>query len=249
MKGMTAEQFRERLLGIMDQKHHWAWPSFTQPGLSKDRLKIHFQQEYEVYVRDFPVYLARIHGWNPPADVRRLLAENIYEEDTGGLSVGRSHPELFLQMMRGLGYRNEDFSGIRLLPAARRYRRWLDTVSWDGHWVVSSAVLTIFVEGSIKDRDEITKPSPPKEHSEIEAAIAQHPLVRHYGAPPSAMDLIRAHQAVEAGHRHAAYDIVTGQDLSAARQREVIHAMEESLAHWLRYRDAVARACGLERLA
>ena len=30
-----------------------------------------------------------------------MLADNIYEEDTGGLSLGKSHPELFLTMMSG----------------------------------------------------------------------------------------------------------------------------------------------------
>jgi pyrroloquinoline-quinone synthase len=231
----------------MDRKHHWAWPHFTQPGLPPRRLKIHFQQEYAVYVRDFPVLLARIHGQNPPFAVRSLLAENIYEEDTGGLSVGRSHPELFLEMMAGLGYRARDFERITLLPAARRYRAWLDRASLSRDWVVGAAVLTIFVEGSVKDRDEIAKPSEPKDAEQIEAAIAQHPLVRHYGVPPANMTLIRAHQAVEAGHRHAAYEIVCGAARNAAAQQRVLAALNRSLTLWLQYRDAVAKACGLSR--
>ena len=60
-------------------------------------------------MRDFPVFLARIHGQNPPGSIRRMLAENIYEEDTGGLSLGKSHPELFLTMMAGLGLPARDF--------------------------------------------------------------------------------------------------------------------------------------------
>lgn len=231
----------------MDRKHHWAWPRFTQAGLRPAQLRAHFQQEYAVYVRDFPVFLARIHGQNPPAAVRRLLAQNIYEEDTGGLSLGISHPELFLRMMEGLGYRRQEFDRIALLPAARRYRAWLDAVSARRDWVVGAAVLTIFVEGSVKDRDEIEKPSAPKTPAEIEAAIAAHPLVRHYGVPLDRMDLIRAHQTVEAGHRHDAYEIVTQHAPTAAAQRAVLAAVERSLKLWLAYRDAVAKACGLKR--
>ena len=58
-KALTPEQFRERLLSIMDRKHHWAWPVLMGPGITKAQLKIHYQQEYLTYVRDFPVLLAR----------------------------------------------------------------------------------------------------------------------------------------------------------------------------------------------
>ena len=68
-KRLTRAQFLERLLAIMDRKHHWAWPIIMGPGISQAQLKIHYQQEYLVYVRDFPVLLARVHGQNPPPDV------------------------------------------------------------------------------------------------------------------------------------------------------------------------------------
>ncbi len=245
MTALAPSQFREQLLSLMDRKHHWAWPHFADGTLTQDQLRIHFQQEYAVYVRDFPVFLARIHGRNPPAPVRRMLADNIYEEDTGGLSLGKSHPELFLVMMQGLGFNPKDFEQIKLLPASRAYRKWLDTVSNKRDWVLGAAALTIFVEGSINDRQEMLAPSKPKTKDEIEAAIARHPLVRHHGAPPACMDLIRAHQTVEAGHRHDAYDMVVGHAVMAAQQKAVLACLRQSLALWLRYRDGIARACGL----
>ncbi len=231
----------------MDCKHHWAWPRFADGRLTKAQLKIHFQQEYAVYVRDFPVFLARLHGQNPPPQVRRMLAENIYEEDTGGLSLGRSHPDLFLAMMEGLGFNPKDFEQATLLPASRAYRAWLDAASRLRDWVVGVAVFTIFVEGSVKDRQEILARSKPKTEDEIEAVIANHPLVRHHGAPPSCMDLIRAHQRVEAGHRHDAYDMVLGHATTAPQQRAVLVSLKKSLSLWLRYRDSVARVCGLRQ--
>jgi pyrroloquinoline-quinone synthase len=142
----TNSRFQEEILRIMDRKHHWAWPSFADGTVSVEQLTRHFQQEYAVYVRDFPVMLARIHGHNPPAAVRRMLAENIYEEDTGGLSLGKSHPELFLQMMAGLGLPAKSFERITLLPAARRYRAWLDRASYHRQWIVGAAALTVFVK-------------------------------------------------------------------------------------------------------
>ena len=42
---------------------------------------------------------------------------------------------------------------------------------------------------------------------DIEAVVREHPLVNTRLSPES-MDLIRAHQMVEAGHRHDAYSMV-----------------------------------------
>ena len=106
----------------MDHKNHWAWGYFSGNKITKDQLKIHFRQEYAVYVRDFPVLLARIHGKNPPREVRSALAKNIYEEDTGGLSLSHPHPDLFLQMMMGLGFDRTEFRDVELLSSSRVYR-------------------------------------------------------------------------------------------------------------------------------
>jgi pyrroloquinoline-quinone synthase len=180
MKALSAPKFRERLFRIMDRKHHWAWPRFADGTLTKAQLKIHCQQEYAVYDRDFPVFLARLHGQNPPPSVRRMLAKNIDEEETGRLSLGTSHPALFLVMMEGLGFSANDFESAPLLPTSRTYRTWLDTASERRPWVVGAAVLAIFVEGSPNDRREMLAPSPPNTKDEVEAAVAAHPLVRQY---------------------------------------------------------------------
>jgi pyrroloquinoline-quinone synthase len=246
-KKRSSAQFREQLLDIMAQKHHWAWSYFSGPIMTKAQLKIHFQQEYAVYVRDFPVFLARIHGKNPPLEVRKMLAENIYEEDTGKLSLGTSHPELFMNMMEGLGFRPREFEKIQLLPATRRYRAWLDRISNSADWVLGAAVLTIFVEGSVNDRQELLYPVKSKTRRHIHEKIKHHPLVQYQGVSPQAMDLIRAHQMVEAGHRHDAYAMVVNYVKETSQQESVLKGMEKSLQLWLRYRDGVARACGLQR--
>jgi len=245
-KKLSPKRFQERLLDIMARKDHWAWSYFSGPTLTKAQLKVHFQQEYAVYVRDFPVFLARIHGKNPPLEVRRMLAENIFEEDTGKLSLGTSHPELFIKMMKGLGFSPGAFENIQLFPATRRYRAWLDRVSNNSDWVLGAAVLTIFVEGSVKDRQELHQSAKSKTPRQIQEKITHHPLVQYYEVPPQAMDLIRAHQMVEGGHRHDAYSMVVNYAKEPSRQESVLKVMEKSLQLWLRYRDAVARACGLK---
>ena len=228
----------------MDQKDHWAWKFFSQEKISKDQLKIHFKQEYRVYVRDFPVFLSRIHSTNPPAEVRHDLAENIYEEETGGLSKTGPHPALFLKMMTGLGFDLSEFQNIEMLPESITYRNWLDEVTLNGLWYEGAAVITIFLEGSIKDRQELQSESQIP-YPDVEKAILNHPMVRIHGVNPKDMDLMRAHHLVERGHRKAAWKMVLDYVHTVERQEKVKRLIKKTLDLWLAYRDGVAKACGL----
>jgi pyrroloquinoline-quinone synthase len=237
----------ERMLCVMDRKHHWAYPHLTRPGLSRAQLLVHFRHEFLVYVRDFPVLLARTLGQTPPIDeARRALAENLYEEQTGGLSRSGPHPELFLRMMEGLGLLRSDFADDEALhPAARAYKEWLRDASAAPPWQVAAAVLTIFVEGSVNERAELTGTFV---RAKGEDAVKKHPLVLHYGCPPSAMQLTRAHGDVEGGHRADAWRVVL-ENTPPALEDVVVAATSEALARWQAYRDGVAERMGLARRA
>jgi pyrroloquinoline quinone (PQQ) biosynthesis protein C len=233
----------------MDQKHHWAWPSFTRPGLSRPQLLVHFRHEYATYVRDFPVLLARVLGQVPDfVDVRRSLAENIYEEQTGGLSKSAPHPELFLRMMEGLGYSRAQFDEKviepELHPAARSYRDFLHGKSGDVPWQAGAGLMTIFVEGSVNERSELMGTYT---RLKGEAAVLRHPLVVHYGCPPEAMHLVRAHGDVEGGHRGDAWRMIIDHTKDDAIAKTVIDTCMDALVRWHRYRDGVAEMMGLVR--
>lgn len=230
----------------MDRKHHRAYPTLTRPGLSRQQLFAHFRHEYLVYVRDFPVLLARALGNVPPLeDVRRALAENLYEEQTGGLSGTEAHPRLFLTMMAGLGFEPSSFAEDDewLHPAARRYRDFLRVHAASSPWQAAVALLTIFVEGSVNERAELAGTF---ERPAADKAVREHPLVIHYGCPPDAMVLTRAHAAVEGGHRQGAWRIVfenvPGESTTAF---EVVDVCEDALQAWQAYRDGVAERMGL----
>jgi pyrroloquinoline-quinone synthase len=232
----------------MDRKHHWAYPALTVPGLSREQLLAHFRHEYLVYVRDFPVLLARALGQTPPIDdVRRALAENLYEEQTGGLSGSGAHPQLFLRMMAGLGFEPQALADddSRLHPAALRYRDFLRDRASGPPWQAAVALLTIFVEGSVNERAELAGTFVRRRG---EDAVREHPLVKLYGCPPDAMELTRAHAQVEGAHRQDAWKIVLAhaEDASPAALAAGI-VCEEALVLWHAYRDGVAERMGLRR--
>jgi pyrroloquinoline quinone (PQQ) biosynthesis protein C len=231
----------------MDRKDHWAWPHFTRPGLHRPQLLVHFRHEYQTYVRDFPVLLAALLGQGPPKDVRYALAENIYEEETGKLSLGVPHPDLFLEMMEGLGFSRRDLeeTATPLEPESHAYRALLDRLASTSPWQAGAAVLTIFVEGSKHEREEVagTRVERP-----IEDVIHEHPLVKYYGCPPDKLRLPRAHRLVEGGHRRDAWRMVLENVVKSSEVEPlVIAAVEEAHRAWLAYRDGVARAMGLAR--
>ena len=228
----------------MERKHHWAAPGFSSGLVPKRLLHIHLEQEYAVYVRDFPVLVARAYVQCPHAAVRRELIENVYEEETGGLSAGRPHPELFLEYPRGLGMELARFEHISLLPAAARYRAFLDQATQARGWSVAAAVTTLFLEGTPYERGEIDASAPKRPVPPLE----EHPLVRHYGLPLEQLALTKAHRAVEGDHRQAAWRVLL--DFVAPDEYGAVLAnMDEALQSWLAYRDAVAEACGLARAA
>jgi pyrroloquinoline-quinone synthase len=238
---------QERLLSVLDGKSHWAWPWFAEGRIPLPRLLPHFQQEWEAYVRDFPILLSRVLGHAPPQDVCAMLAANIYEEQTGGISGSVSHPELFLRMMEGCGYPRAAFAQVQLLPGARAYRAFLDQVSWDEPWVVGAAALTIFVEGSVNERRELAAlDAAPETEAQIEAAVLRHPLVRIHGVDPRFLELQRVHKKVEGGHRRDAWRAVL-ENVQPGQEDAVTSALERALQLWLAYRDGVAGACGIAR--
>jgi pyrroloquinoline quinone (PQQ) biosynthesis protein C len=239
---------KDDLLSVMDRKNHWAYPALTRPGLTREQLFVHFRHEYLVYVRDFPALLARVMGVTPPLGyVRRSLAENLYEEQTGKLSGTAAHPELFLKMMAGLGFAADAFEDddAWLHPAARRYRDFLVERASGAPWQANVALLTIFVEGSPNERRELDGTF--VRHTGDDA-VREHPLVKHHGCPPEAMTLTRAHAQVEGGHRSEAWRVVLEHVREGSHvARAVVATCEDALGRWLAYRDGVAERMGIRK--
>ncbi|HKY06911.1 MAG TPA: iron-containing redox enzyme family protein, partial [Candidatus Binatia bacterium] len=179
----------------------------------------------------------------PIPAIRRSLAENLYEEETGGLVAGSPHPLLFLEYPRGLGMDLSRFEHVQLLPAAERYRHFLDEATQRYGWDIAAAIVTIFVEGSSDERAALAR-----DRSFTPSPLEDHPLVKHYGLPIEKLALTKAHREVEGDHRQAAWSAIL-ENVSPMRRGAVIRTMEEALDLWSKYRDEVAEICGLKQNA
>ena len=245
---LSADQFRERLFDVISRKQHWSTPYFNESTTTKTQLNIHFRQEYAVYIRDFSVLLGRLLGKNPPWQMRRQLATIIYEEETGGLSLGQPHQELFLHMMLGLGYPRAEFRDVELLSRSFAYREWLDNICQEEEWIVGTAVLTLLVEGSANDREEAFNQTQQKSKADIEDIVLKHPLVVYHGLDPKHMDLVRVREMIEPKNRRTVYDLIVKEAIASGQPTLVLERLEEGLKLWLQYRDGIARACGLRQV-
>lgn len=246
---VSALSLQERLLRVMDQKHHWGWEFLSGPRLDRHQLLIHFQQEYETYVRDFPVFLARIMGRMDASStlLKREFAENLYEEQTGGMSKkiskGRSHPELFLKMMNGLGFKEAQFQKIEFLPTSLAYRCFLDRVTFLDDWRIAAAIMTLFVEGSVNDRARLARSY--RDTKSLPQKLKEHALIRYHGLKEKDADLIKVHHAVEGDHRKSAWETVL-HSIPNELEGLLVQRMEEALELWLLFRDGVCVEMGLE---
>src|SRR3989442_4942773 len=108
--------------------------------------------------------------------------------------------ELFLRMMEGWGFTGSDSDEVELLPAAKRYRTFLDEMSGLDQWVIGAAVLTIFVEGSVNERRELENTSPESDAA-IQAAIPPQSLGPVPGGRAQLLPIPPGHQKVESRHR------------------------------------------------
>jgi pyrroloquinoline-quinone synthase len=134
------------------------------------------------------------------------------------------------------------FDNVALLPAAQRYRAFLDETTLGGGWEAGAAVTTLFVEGTAHERAELDPAVPRRPNPPLE----EHPLVKHYGLSLDHLQLTKAHRAVEGEHRAAAWRVMLDY-VAPAQRAPVVAAMEGALQYWLSYRDGVAEACGLAR--
>jgi pyrroloquinoline-quinone synthase len=80
--------------------------------------------------------------------------------------------------------------------------------------------------------------------------VRELPLVNHYGCPPEAMELTRAHAKVEGSHRADAWRILLAHTPDGSDEaRAVVDTCEQALAAWHLYRDGVADRMSLRRQA
>lgn len=93
---------------------HPFYQAWTEGRLPLDTLRAYARQYFH-HVEAFPRAVSAVHSSCPDRDGRRMLAENLAEEE--GLEAGKQdHASLWLMFAAGLGENEEDVRAQRLNP-------------------------------------------------------------------------------------------------------------------------------------
>lgn len=110
----TPDKFFEELDAVIDRyamlKHPF-YQCWSRGELSQETL-VEYAKQYYAHVEAFPTYLSAVHSRCRDMSVRRLLLENLMEEEQGE----ENHPELWLRFAEGLGLTREEVKSAELLP-------------------------------------------------------------------------------------------------------------------------------------
>jgi pyrroloquinoline-quinone synthase len=91
---------------------HPFYVAWSEGKLSKPVLA-EYAKQYYAHVRAFPTYVSAVHSHCDDLQVRKMLLENLIEEERGE----NNHPELWLRFAEGLGVARDEVSSAPLLAS------------------------------------------------------------------------------------------------------------------------------------
>lgn len=95
---------------LLDHKFYQLW---NEGKLTKEVLA-KYAVQYYAHVRAFPTYISAVHANCPELEVRKILLENLMEEEMGDGNYG-DHPGLWVDFAESLGVSPEETKGVEPL--------------------------------------------------------------------------------------------------------------------------------------
>jgi pyrroloquinoline-quinone synthase len=114
MKNTVCEPFLEKLDAQIAQKHllkHPFYLAWSRGELSIECLR-EYAKDYYSHVKAFPTYLSAVHSRCDDMVTRRMLLQNLLEEEAGS----PNHPELWKDFALRLGVTEEELSQHKISP-------------------------------------------------------------------------------------------------------------------------------------
>ncbi|HLH04835.1 MAG TPA: CADD family putative folate metabolism protein [Bryobacteraceae bacterium] len=96
---------------LLKHPFYQAWSAGT---LSREALRDYAAQYYK-HVAAFPTYLSAVHAQTEDMETRRLILQNLIEEEAGS----PNHPELWMRFAESLGLTREEVESAQTEPETR----------------------------------------------------------------------------------------------------------------------------------
>lgn len=225
-----AETFIELLESTIEKGRSFGrnplWLEIQRGELSREQLAP-FAVQFFLQVREFPRAVSALHSRCSDPEQRILLAESLYEEETGRISGCRcSHPELFLRFGEAIGVSREAMLNGVPLRGTRGLIAWFESSTRDLSFLEGSAAIQVAAEGQVPGAF---------------APLARS-LERHYGLSSEDVAFWDVHEEADRDHSDVGDHIVTRLADSDALELAVMTAVETSLARWWAFFDDIAAA-------
>lgn len=193
----------DALKACVDERHllkHPFYLAWTEGKLPKETLA-EYARQYFHHVARFPRYLSAIHSRCPEMKARKVLLENLVDEELHGTD----HPELWLQFAEGIGADRASVMATTLWPETQNLLQTFSRLT-EGAWTSGLGALFAY---------ESQVPSV--------AASKVEGLERHYGVTDErSLAFFRVHQQYDVAHTAAVGALVdahaTSEEAGAACQ-------------------------------
>jgi len=224
---MTTEQFLETLDALVAEKHLLKHPFYclwSEGKLTRDHIR-EYAISYYPHVAAFPTYVSGVHSGCDDPTVRRMLLENLVEEERGPAN----HPALWRRFAAALGASETDLSTRPRTPevagAIAEFRR-----ATRGDSVAEGLAALYAYESQIP---EISR-------------TKREGLAAFYGIEdPGAVEFFTVHEEADVWHRQAEREALGRVATTPDEQKNALAAAERCLDSLNRVLDGVMRENGL----
>ncbi|MBI4386454.1 MAG: CADD family putative folate metabolism protein [Elusimicrobia bacterium] len=194
---------------LLKHPFYQAW----QGGLLSLEDLRHYAVQYYPHVAQFPRYVSAVHSNISDPALRRLVLENLIEEERGE----NNHPELWLRFAEGLGLGREEVTGVLVQPETLQCVRTFMELARKPNPVAGLSALYAY-------------------ESQIPAVSATkiQGLRDFYGiTQDSAVEFFRVHEKADVRHSRQERDAVLSLAVSERdREEAIVSADKASQAVW-----------------
>lgn len=203
---------------MLDHPFYQAW---NEGRLSKEALR-EYAKQYYAHVRMFPIYLSATHSRCDDIAVRKLLLENLMEEEHGD----ENHPELWLRFSDGLGVERDAVRDADLLPKTQASVDAIASLTKSDDYLQGVAALYAY-ESQIPDV----------------ARTKREGLKAYYDlGDPRAVSFFTVHEEADLVHRAQERQILSEKAHDEESRRSVLRAAEASAQALWMFLDGVYEA-------
>ncbi|MGF7046230.1 pyrroloquinoline-quinone synthase [Paenibacillus sp. DS2015] len=235
---LNPEQFVEKLKSIVTENQKITHPLYQiimKGEASSELLKNFVLHRYHIksfWTRN----ISAIHSKTSDVNVRKELAENIYEEETGKITGTMRHLDLFFKIGEQFGLTWDDIDNCNVLPESQDVINWNNQVCGpDHHLVEAVAALIVYMEGQ-----------PPVTW---EGRTMNQAMSHFYNLNEAGVSYFVIHSShdmeVEEDHAEAGYELLRNYAITEELQEKAVAALYKSIDVRMKHFSAILRATGI----